>query len=182
MSQRQIARVTGAGLGTINRDLRVPDGTESVPNGTESDANASPAKREAALREQLKIAQTPAVMPSSRYDTVVIDPPWPMKKIERDVRPNQVEFDYPTMDYEQLRAFRPTFQRIASDNCHVFMWTTQKFLPIILVSHVARHSEQRTRWLPDQGRSRPRHLAPRRCIAAGCTTRSRRFRPCRAAA
>jgi Trp operon repressor len=68
MSQRQIAKVTGAGLGTINRDLHVPDGTESVPNGT-------PAKREAALREQLKIAQTPAVMPSSRYDTVVIDPP-----------------------------------------------------------------------------------------------------------
>ncbi len=29
------------------------------------------------------------------YDVIVIDPPWEMKKIERDVAPNQVEFDYP---------------------------------------------------------------------------------------
>jgi MT-A70. len=33
---------------------------------------------------------------------IVIDPPWPMKKIERDVAPNQVEFDYPTMSEEEL--------------------------------------------------------------------------------
>ena len=89
-------------------------------------------KREAALQEQLKIAQTPAAVPDKQYGTLVIDPPWPMKKIEREVRPNQVEFDYPTMDYDQLRAFRSTFQRLTAANCHVFMWTTQRFLPMAL--------------------------------------------------
>jgi hypothetical protein len=38
LSQRQIAKAVGAGLGTINRDLEerksVQDGTENVPNGT----------------------------------------------------------------------------------------------------------------------------------------------------
>jgi hypothetical protein len=33
--------------------------------------------------------------PRETFETLVIDPPWPMTKIERDVRPNQVEFDYP---------------------------------------------------------------------------------------
>lgn len=33
------------------------------------------------------------------YRCIVIDPPWPMKKIEREERPDQgVELDYPTMD------------------------------------------------------------------------------------
>jgi hypothetical protein len=30
------------------------------------------------------------------YNVLVIDPPWPMKKIERKVRPDQTGFDYPT--------------------------------------------------------------------------------------
>jgi hypothetical protein len=29
------------------------------------------------------------------YDVIVVDPPWPMEKIERDERPNQSEFEYP---------------------------------------------------------------------------------------
>jgi hypothetical protein len=33
-------------------------------------------------------------VPVKRYETIVMDPPWPMTKIERDVRPNQVAFDY----------------------------------------------------------------------------------------
>ncbi len=53
-----------------------------------------------------------------------------MQKIERDVRPNQVEFDYPTMDEEELKAFPlPDF---AADDCHLYLWTTQKHLPLAL--------------------------------------------------
>lgn len=40
-----------------------------------------------------------------KYHTIVVDPPWDMKKIDRDVRPNQVEFDYPTMTLDEIKAF-----------------------------------------------------------------------------
>ena len=60
------------------------------------------------------------------YDVIVIDPPWPMQKIERDVRPNQSEFDYPTMQEEEL-AILPI---PAAENCHLWLWTTHKFLPM----------------------------------------------------
>jgi N6-adenosine-specific RNA methylase IME4/ParB-like chromosome segregation protein Spo0J len=60
------------------------------------------------------------------YDAIVIDPPWPMQKIERDVRPNQVEFDYPTMQEDELAAMKIP----AADSCHLWLWTTHKFLPM----------------------------------------------------
>jgi N6-adenosine-specific RNA methylase IME4 len=60
------------------------------------------------------------------YDVIVIDPPWDMKKIERDVRPNQSEFDYPTMSEGELRAMKVP----AADDCHVWLWTTHKFMPM----------------------------------------------------
>ena len=36
------------------------------------------------------------------YRTIVIDPPWPVQKILRDVRPNQDVFDYPTVTVEDI--------------------------------------------------------------------------------
>jgi len=59
------------------------------------------------------------------YDVIVIDPPWQMEKIDRDVAPNQTGFDYPTMTLDEIVKLQPPF---ASD-CHVFLWTTQKYLP-----------------------------------------------------
>jgi N6-adenosine-specific RNA methylase IME4 len=67
---------------------------------------------------------------TDRYGTIVIDPPWPMQKIAREVRPNQVGFDYPTMSEEQMAEF--DVPGMAADDCHLFMWTTQKFLPMAL--------------------------------------------------
>ena len=69
---------------------------------------------------------TKATIPPGRYSCIVIDPPWPMQKIERDVRPNQVGFDYPTMSEEELADF--DVQAMAADDCHLFCWTTQRFL------------------------------------------------------
>jgi hypothetical protein len=45
-------------------------------------------------------------LPKKRYGTIVIDPPWDMEKIERQVRPNQHGFDYPTMSEAALAPSR----------------------------------------------------------------------------
>jgi len=80
------------------------------------------AEERAKVREQaLSIAP-----PSGLYRTIVIDPPWPMEKVERDVRPNQAGFEYPTMSEEELAALDIP----AAAECHLYMWTTQKFLPM----------------------------------------------------
>jgi N6-adenosine-specific RNA methylase IME4 len=63
---------------------------------------------------------------AGHYDVIVIDPPWPMEKIERDVRPNQTEFDYPTMSEDELSAMNMP----AADACHLWLWTTHRFLPM----------------------------------------------------
>jgi len=84
------------------------------------------AKRAAIVEKVTSIAATEAKATQGVYDCIVIDPPWPMQKIERDVRPNQVGFDYPTMTEEELRDLEiPT-----ADDCHVWVWTTHKFLPM----------------------------------------------------
>jgi N6-adenosine-specific RNA methylase IME4 len=55
-----------------------------------------------------------------------------MEKIDRDVRPNQAGFDYPVMQEVELVEFGATVIGIAADDCHLFLWTTQKFLPMAL--------------------------------------------------
>lgn len=66
--------------------------------------------------------------PDGKYAVLVIDPPWPMEKIERNCRPNQHGFDYPTMTEDELSRLSVP----AADDCHLFLWTTHKFLPMSL--------------------------------------------------
>jgi N6-adenosine-specific RNA methylase IME4 len=63
---------------------------------------------------------------AGEYDVIVIDPPWPMQKIERDERPNQSQFDYPVMQEHELAALKMP----SSDDCHLWLWTTHKFMPM----------------------------------------------------
>jgi N6-adenosine-specific RNA methylase IME4/ParB-like chromosome segregation protein Spo0J len=67
-------------------------------------------------------------LPEGKYNVLVIDPPWPMEKIERDARPNQIGFDYPTMTEDELARLDLPF----GDDSHIFLWTTHKFLPMAL--------------------------------------------------
>lgn len=66
--------------------------------------------------------------PKGKYDVIVIDPPWPMKKIEREVRPNQTAFDYPVMSEDELAVMNLP----AAGDCHLWCWTTHRFLPMAL--------------------------------------------------
>lgn len=84
---------------------------------------AGQAKRHAELARSI-------IVPQGKYGCIVIDPPWDMKKIDRDVRPNQVGFDYPTMSEEDLAALG--VPDMAADDCHLFLWTTSRFLPMAL--------------------------------------------------
>jgi N6-adenosine-specific RNA methylase IME4 len=64
------------------------------------------------------------------FDCVIIDPPWNMQKIDREERPNQDAFDYPVMTEAELISFwAKEIANELSPDCHVFVWTTQKFLP-----------------------------------------------------
>jgi N6-adenosine-specific RNA methylase IME4 len=80
--------------------------------------------------EVAEIQAQKVVIPDGKFSVIVIDPPWPMEKIERDVAPDQVKFDYPTMDEAGIEAFPVPV--MAADDCHLFMWTTHKFLPMSL--------------------------------------------------
>lgn len=88
---------------------------------------AGRASRRRCLQEIAALREKPAP-PVGEYSTIVIDPPWPMAKIERDVRPNQVAFDYEVMSEQELAAL----ELPAAEGAHLYLWTTHKFLPMAL--------------------------------------------------
>jgi len=68
------------------------------------------------------------VLPDKQYRTIVVDPPWMMEKILRDERTNQKDFDYPTMELDEIKML-PIERMAVADGCHIYLWTTQKYLP-----------------------------------------------------
>jgi N6-adenosine-specific RNA methylase IME4 len=74
-----------------------------------------------------RAAETP--LPAGKYRCIVIDPPWHVEKIDREVRPRQEHYlDYPTMTLEEISAL-PVAELADDDGCHLYLWTTQKYLP-----------------------------------------------------
>jgi N6-adenosine-specific RNA methylase IME4 len=79
------------------------------------------------VKEKLEsIAAQEATTTEGVYDVIVIDPPWAMQKIEREVAPNATGFDYPTMSEAELTSL----ELPCAEHCHVWLWTTHKFLPM----------------------------------------------------
>lgn len=104
-----------------------PDLAEKVRAGELPSAAAIREMRRAEIVEKLEdTSAREAKAAAGVYDVIVCDPPWPMQKIERDERPNQSEFDYPTMDEDELSRMAVP----AADDCHMWLWTTHKYLPM----------------------------------------------------
>jgi N6-adenosine-specific RNA methylase IME4 len=101
---------------------------EKIKHGTEARMACLEVSREEACRALESIEATTAKALTGVYDVIVLDPPWPMEMIERDVRPNQVKFVYPTMTEEELRGLDVP----CAADAHVWVWTTHKFLPMAL--------------------------------------------------
>ena len=72
-------------------------------------------------------AQPLEPLPDNKYKTIIIDPPWPTKKILREERPYQDSFDYSPLSIEEIKAI--PIPNIANIDCHLYLWTTHKFLP-----------------------------------------------------
>lgn len=81
-----------------------------------------------ARRHKPKVAEGQP-FPSKKFRCLIIDPPWPVKKIEREKRPNQgIALDYPTLSLKEI-AKLPVPKLANPAGCHVYLWVTHKFLP-----------------------------------------------------
>ena len=81
------------------------------------------ARREENDRIRQKALAVPP--PEGQYRCIVVDPPWPVKKVQRDDRPNQTpELDYPVMSLDEIHELDIP----SAELCHLYLWTTQRFL------------------------------------------------------
>jgi N6-adenosine-specific RNA methylase IME4 len=72
----------------------------------------------------------PAVVGLKRYSTIVIDPPWEVKNNLKDVR--YYRSGSQRMPYEQMTdrdIMKLPIENLADENCELYLWTTQKYLP-----------------------------------------------------
>lgn len=130
----RLAKEHGVSAATIKRDAKIatflnehPEEAREIILGNKKFSDVRREVKRIDIISKLEAIETREVKAiEGVYDVIVIDPPWPMEKIERDVRPNQVEMDYPTMTEEELKSLRiPT-----AENSHVWLWTTHRFLPM----------------------------------------------------
>ena len=128
-SSAKIAKLAGTNRQYISDAQKIVKESPKLAEEIKSGKKTIPqAKREIKKQETIKnleslqVKQVKAIQ--GLFDVIVIDPPWPMKKIDRDCRPNQVEFDYPTMSIDEICSMKIP----ACDDCHLWLWTTHRFL------------------------------------------------------
>ena len=69
------------------------------------------------------------------YDVIVVDPPWPLERSTCiALRPDQIGgWAYPTMPLDEIeRLVGAKLAKHAAADCHVWLWTVQKYLPAAL--------------------------------------------------
>lgn len=134
-TEPSVAASVAAGIAKPRKDIikaaelleTAPEKAKLILEGNKSAADVTrEMKREEIIAKLENVAAVEAKELAGEYDVIVIDPPWPMEKIERDVTPNQVAFEYPTMSENELAEMKMP----AASDCHMWLWTTHKFLPM----------------------------------------------------
>lgn len=134
---KEVAKIAGLSHDTIHKAKVIVDkATEEVKEklrAGETSIDREYQQIKKAERKEQVVEEIKAAAPLGKYHVLVVDPPWPMEKIEREVRPNQHGFDYPTMSLEEIQAFQfpdgRSVEDASVDHSHLFLWTTHKFLP-----------------------------------------------------
>jgi N6-adenosine-specific RNA methylase IME4 len=79
--------------------------------------------------EAESIARRPVIVPRGRFETAVVDPPWPCRwwaPLNSGLKPPP----YPTMSEYEIDEFgKTTLRELLADDAHVFLWVPQAFLP-----------------------------------------------------
>ena len=122
-SQKRTAKDLGVSRPTISRDIKIATAIEEYPE------LASKQSGQAVLTEYKRKQVGTIPTPQGKYRTIVIDPPWDIDKIVREVSPNQYDYDYATMSIEEIKAL-PIPELAFDDGTHLYLWTTQKYLPV----------------------------------------------------
>jgi len=66
--------------------------------------------------------------PNKKYQIIYADPPWEISKFSRSVRPQQKEHPYDLMKFDDILKL-PVKDLTDDRGCHLFLWTTHKWLP-----------------------------------------------------
>lgn len=72
-----------------------------------------------------RLRQSPFSIPEGKYRTIEIDPPWKMNAEEGKSQVMQ----YPLMTVEEIKALREYIDKLADDNCHLYLWAINPMLP-----------------------------------------------------
>lgn len=126
-TQSEVARAAGISHDTIHKAKVIsleaaPEIKDSLRKG---ETSIHAAYMDVMRQRRPHRAVTPPP-PEGKYRCIVIDPPWPVVKIEREERPNQgVELDYSTLSIDEIKDLKIP----ADDMCHIYLWVTQKYLP-----------------------------------------------------
>ena len=67
-------------------------------------------------------------LPKKKYKIIYADPPWKIGLFSKTVRPLQKEFPYKQMSLEEIKNL-PIKDIVDKSGCHLFLWTTQSYLP-----------------------------------------------------
>lgn len=125
--RRQIRNLRKDGLSdrAIERTLGLSQGWICQHIGRRNVAN----KSNEFVADKSNASWTFPPLPTGPYRCIVIDPPWPMSRIPRDLYPGERKtLDYPVMGIEQIAALGVPKLIDQEQGCHVYLWVTQRFL------------------------------------------------------